>query len=211
MYPKKNTLLALLMTSLIGSTFAVQQAAGEEIFSHTFDEESAKKRTADGFSIFGAELAGSAVTKREFVSRPNSACITVDMAQDTWGDILLKDEDMRGNTLDLRDATLSVKIKSSSSFAGSELGVVGFKLIDADGTENRTDEFDLFKPTSTFAEFKQHVSDLYFIETPGSDPALDLKHIARYAIVIYDKNDKNKKVTFYLDDFKAAREGIPGL
>jgi hypothetical protein len=111
---------------------------------------------------------------------------------------------------DLRNTELSVMIHASD-FEG-KMGVVGFKLIDADGSDHRTADADLFVPSDNWTEFRQPVKSVSAVEAIGEKPGLDLEHIVHYGVIFYDRGDCENAVTFFVDDLQARKtsEGVSG-
>ena len=142
-------------------------------------------------------LPGHGLTTTEDASGKQAACVAVDFGKEKWGFVMLHDK----GKFDLRKSELSVMIHASD-FSG-KLGVVGFKLIDADGSDYRTPDADLFVPSDNWTEFRERVETVSAVEAIGDQPGLDLEHIVHYGIICYDRGDCENVVTFLIDDLQA--------
>jgi hypothetical protein len=166
------------------------------VIKHDFDDDTPSSGNPIGFNTYGHELADRGITAKTSASGKNSAFIVADFTQNKWGVIFISnmgDWDMTGNTL-------SANVRASTSFTGQK-GVAGFKLVDQDGTGYRTAPEHLFCPSVSWENFSQNVAQLIPDEERGEIPGLDLSHIKQYGIVFYDRDDKEKIVNFYIDDF----------
>ena len=170
-------------------------------FNNTFDEEAPDAGAPDGFGVYGDETSDRGVTENVSTSGKQAASITADFGMDKWGVILLHE---KGNW-DLANKTLSAQISSTVDFTGKK-GVAAFKLIDADGSEYRTRDGDLFTPSGDWKEFRQSVSSVSQVEEPGKKPGLDLGHIVQYGIIFFDHGEYDQVVTFFVDDFQTISQ-----
>ena len=189
--------LAGVATALIATPVSSE---AETLFEHPFSKERADAGSPDSFSVYGTQLQQCGVTRRAKNDTPQSTFIAMDMEQDSWGVILLHDP----GQWDLSEATLSISCKASDNFAKKK-GFVGFKVIDSDGSEYRTHDADLFRPTKKFQTFSQPISELQFVDQFGDIKGLDVENIVQYGIVMFDQADLDRSTTIYLDDFIAAR------
>jgi hypothetical protein len=51
--------------------------------------------------------------------------------------------------------------------------------------------------------FSQPVSALVQDEEAGEVPGIDLSRIVQYGVILFDRQDNNKVIKFYIDDLKA--------
>jgi hypothetical protein len=191
----RETARLLLLAAMVLAT-----PAGAELFDDDFDEEPADGGSPNSYSVYGHEVMDRGVTTQTSKSGNQSAYVIANFSMDKWGVILLHDF----GDWDLRNGTLHVSVRASTSFSSKE-GVVGFKLVDADGTGYRTSQGALFKPTMSWKTFSQPVSELVKDDETGEDPELDLEHIAQYGVVFYDRGDVEKMVNFFIDDIKVTK------
>ena len=173
-------------------------AASGANFKNTFDDEAPDAGAPDGFGVYGDETADRGVTENVSTSGKQSASVTADFGMDKWGVILLHE---KGNW-NLVNKDLSAQISSTVDFSGKK-GVAAFKLVDADGSEYRTRDGDLFAPSGDWKEFRQSASSISQVEEPGKKTGLDLEHIVQYGIIFFDHGEYDQVVTFFVDDFLA--------
>jgi hypothetical protein len=185
-------MIGLALASLL--TVSLQAA----VFDHGFEQEEPHAGPPRGFSTYGRSLADRAVTDKVSASGENSACIVADFGTENWGVIMLKDF----GEWDLTGSTLSVKVRASTSFAGKQ-PIIAFKLIDEDGTGYRTAPKDLGAVDTSWVTFSQPVSALVQDEEAGEVPGIDLSRIVQYGVILFDRQDNNKVIKFYIDDLKA--------
>ena len=173
-------------------------------FKDTFDDEKPDAGAPEGYGVYGVETADRGVVETYSHSGKQSTCITVDFTQDKWGVVLMK-ERTKG-VWDLTGCELSAEIAAPSDVSGAQ-GIVGFKLVDADGTSCRTTEEALFVPGADWSEFRQPVEALTMAEEPGKVAGLDLANITQIGLVFYDRGDVEKVMNFFVDDVQAAPAG----
>jgi hypothetical protein len=183
--------------SLIWLSCALAASAG---FKDTFDSEPADAGSPDGYSLYGDELLDRGVSAKTCVSGKQEAFVVADFTQDKWGLILLHNP----GQWTLNNATVSAQVLSLTDFTGKK-GVVGFQLIDSDGTVYRTPDDKLLVPTQQWQLFSQPVSDISQEEEPGKNPGLNLGEIVQYGIVFYDRGDTEKAATFFVDDVQGGQ------
>ncbi|NCC50638.1 MAG: hypothetical protein EOM20_05420 [Spartobacteria bacterium] len=184
-------------TAVIVAGLAAQMSFGV-VFEYNFDDEPPAAGNPIGISTYGHELTDRGITKKTSASGKNSAFIVADFTMPKWGAIMITDP----NVWDLFGATLSVKVHASHSFEGKQ-GVVGFKVVDGDGTGYRTAPEDLMVPTATWQTFSQNINQLVPDEEAGEVSGLDLSSIAQVGVIFYDRGDVEKIINFYVDDLKA--------
>ena len=204
----------------------------------TFDREAADAGAPNKFKIYGEEVCDTRVTRTlavpggrraacirpgrlemlrtqppgrgqatiESASGKQAVCVAADFSKEKWGFVMLHDK----GKWDLRNSEMSVMIHASD-FSG-RLGVVGFKLIDADGSDYRTADADLFVPSDNWTEFRQPAASISAVEAIGDQPGLDLEHIVHYGVICYDRGDCDNVVTFFVDDLqtRTTSEGVSG-
>lgn len=197
----KYTVWMMGLVMGVCATSALGAGAG---FKDTFDEEKPDAGAPEGYGVYGVETADRGVVETFSFSGKQAACITVDFTQDKWGVILVK-ERTKGSW-DLTGCELSAQLAAPADLTGVQ-GMIGFKLVDADGTSVRTTESDLFVPGVDWAEFRQPVSALTMAEEPGKVAGLDLANITQVALVFYDRGDVEKVVNLFVDDVQAAPAG----
>jgi len=171
-----------------------------QIFNHSFDDSVWDTGDPKHFAFYGTEHVGNKIANLAGTFQTRSLSITVDFSQTSWGAIAL----YKGGPWDMTDATISANIRASTNLTHRN-GRVGFKVIDADGTECRTPEEGLFRPSDEFQTFLQQVSALTFVDQNGKQPGLDPRNITHYGILFYDHDDHNESTTFFVDDFMAIR------
>ncbi|MBN1269042.1 MAG: hypothetical protein JXB04_05600 [Kiritimatiellae bacterium] len=190
------------------AAFAAAATASDLLVDDNFDGEPADTGSPLSYSVYGYPVVDRGVTAKTAVSGRNSAYIVADFRMDTWGVILLHDALME--PIDLSAATLSAQVRASSGFRDKG-GVVGFKLIDADGTGYRTADAELLVPTRDWQKLSQRAVELTQRDEDGEDAELDLKHIVQYGILFLDQGDVSKRVTFYVDDLQALKDDSSAL
>ena len=175
---------------------------GDDVFSFTFDEEIKGARCPSEFSFYGEILMDFGITALNHVSKPHAVFLEADFSQEGWGVIMLSNP----GQWDLSDASLSVSIRTPDSFH-AEQGIIGFKLIDADGREVRTSDADLHLPGRTWDVFSQKTSDIALREAAGMDGDVDLAHIVQIGVVIFDPPASASRAltSFYIDDLRASK------
>ncbi len=186
------------MAGMIWVGCALAASAGG--FKDSFDSEAADGGSPDGYSVYGDETLDRGVTKKTAASGEQSAFIVADFAQDKWGVILLHNP----GQWSLNNAAMSAQVESTVDFTGKK-GVIGFQLIDSDGTVCRTPDDKLFVPTQQWQTFRQRVDELTQTEESGKNPGLNLGEIVQYGVVLYDRGDQNGPVTFFVDDVQGGQ------
>jgi hypothetical protein len=182
---------------------ALALGAAAQGFKDSFDAEPADGGSPQGFSVYGEETSDRGVTKTTCQSGEQSAFVVADFSKELWGVIMVKDAG--GGPWDLSGGTISAQVCAPEDLR-SKQGVVGFKLVDADGSGYRTPDSLLFTPASGWQKFGQDARLLTQMDEPGSTPGLDLGNIIQYGIVFFDRGDHNKVITFFVDDL----EGVAG-
>lgn len=195
---------ARIMLAAVVCGWAMSAAAGDAGFKDTFDDEDPDAGPPQGYGVYGVETSDRGVVETFSFSGKQAACITVDFMQDKWGVILVKER--KAGSWDLTGCELSAQIAAPADLSGAQ-GMIGFKIVDADGTSYRTTEQDLFVPGTDWAEFRQPVSALTMAEEAGKVAGLDLANITQVGIVFYDRGDVEKVVNFFVDDVQAAPAG----
>jgi len=170
------------------------------VFNDTFEDDPLHVGVPRRYKVFGDEMRGGSITIDELGDGNHCAYVEIDFEKDTWGGLVL----CNAGDLKLRGTEISVRVRAAVDMQAMD-GVVGFKLIDADGTEFRTAEKDLFSPGTTWQTFSQKARKLVPCDIKGENPKLDLGHITHYGIAFYDRGDYNEQVTIFFDDFKAQK------
>ena len=161
-----------------------------------FDSEIRHDGLPDGFKSFGIVEAKGVTTNRSF-SSPNSAYVMINFSETGWGAGLAHNP--VSEPLDIRGARLSLDIMATEDLSAN-LGHIAFRLVDADGTIIRSSDVDMFSPNESFSTFTQPAYELDYADEPGSIPGLDFENIVSYGVLIMNKRDFKKVVTYYLDN-----------
>jgi len=185
------------MITILALTFA-HMAAGQ-IFEENFDDQQKSSGDPERFSVYGRELTDRGITREKSKSGKKSAYISADFSKSEWGVIMIRDF----GEWDLVGARLSVAVCASENLSRNR-AVVGFKIVDADGTGYRTAPQDLGHVKDKWTVFSQETSALVPDDDLGDIQGLDLMHIAQYAVIFYDRQDYDKEITFFIDDFNAV-------
>jgi hypothetical protein len=191
---KKTLSMAIAVWAVASLSF------GANVIHATFEGEPTDPGPPSGFNIYGHELMDRGVTDQQSYEGEQCGYIVADFGMDTWGVIMLSDF----GEWDLRGATLSVALQANQSFTDKQ-PIIGFKLVDADGTGYRTDLAELGAADKSWVTFAQSVNDLVPDEDKGDEPGLDLANIVQYGVILFDRQDMDKMVTFYIDDIKATK------
>lgn len=174
----------------------------------TFDSEAADSGAPDNYGVFGGGTLDSGVTATLSVSAPQSAFVVVNLdgLAFNFTSILVHDP---GVAMDLTGGTLSADVLANIDLS-STAGNVAFHLYDADGSEWRTGNADLFAPTTTFGNFSQNVSALSEQVVVGTTPGLDTGNIVRYGLDFYDQPGAgNQDTTFNVDNLQGSVAAVP--
>ena len=186
-----------ILSGMVFCWLGLALAASGANFNNTFDDEAPDAGAPDDFGVYGDETSDSGVTENVSTSGKQSASVTADFGMDKWGVVLLHEK----GSWNLVNKDVSAQISAAVDFTGKK-GVAAFKLIDADGSEYRTRDGDLFVLSGDWKEFRQSVSSISQVEEPGKKTVLDLNHIVQYGIIFFDHGDYDEAVTFFVDDFK---------
>lgn len=125
-------------------------------FIHDFDSDAVAANPPVGFGVFGGSVLAKGVTDTAFTSPSNSVFMLINFSINTFfAGVLLHDP---LPSFDMLGGELSAQIQAASDFSGFD-GVVGFQLEDSDGTVQRTQDEDLFVPTTNFQLFLQNVAE----------------------------------------------------
>lgn len=170
-------------------------------WADAFDEEPTDSGPPDNYEFFGALARDSGVTGTLSQSSPNSAFVAVELGNlaFNFAAVLLRDE--LTAPISLPPATrLSADIRSDVDLSGSA-GHVAFHLYDADGSQWRTGNADLYAPGLSFATFAHRVSALTVQVAVGTEPGLDTENIVQYGIDFYEQSGGvTGTTTFYVDN-----------
>ncbi len=178
-----------------------ERSDASSIFSFTFDGETENASGPSQFSFYGEMLRDFGITRMNRLSKPHAAFVVADFSEDSWGVIMLS----HPGHWDLSEAHISVAIRTPDSFHGVQ-GIVGFKLIDANGKEVRTRDADLHMPGRYWNIFSQRTSDITLSDSGGADADVDLKNIVQVGVIIFDPppTDSQAISKFFIDDLRAA-------
>ncbi len=153
----------------------------------------------DGYTFFGLQRLSSGVQAGSGVGGSHAAFAVADFGatvQGFPGVGMIHDS----VSLELRtDTALSLNVRSTVDFS-SALGVIGFQIVDADGTAVRTQDSDLFRPTGAPTVFSQNILELNTLDAPGQDSVLDLANVVQYGILMFDRNDVDAVAEFTIDN-----------
>jgi len=179
--------------------FNVFHAIGSEstiIALSNFDSEIQHDGLPDGFTAFGLVDAKGVTTNRSF-SSPNSAYVMINFSATGFGAGLVRKP--LSEPLDIRGATLSIDVMTTEDLSAN-LGHIAFRLVDADGTIMRSSNVDMYAPNESFTTFTQPAYELDYADERGSIPGLDFEKIVSYGVLIMNRRDLKKVVTYYLDN-----------
>lgn len=186
--------------AIIGIACLAQPALAGKLFELDWDRGARRHDGLGGCDVFGHEVLDKGISENHYVSRRYSAFVVVDLDQSMWGGILTCSAD---GPLDMTEAHLSVQVRASKDLT-EHLGIVGFQLVDSDGTAARTEPDQLFRATTEFKPFLQTAVDITLVTERGDDGVLNLKEITKYGILFVDRDDTKEIITFNLDDFTAT-------
>ena len=189
---------SLLTAALALCTFAASITFAS--IRDEFDDEKVCNGNPERYVAYGGSILDRGITRITSKSSPQAAFIVVDFKNANEGTNMMHKEGL----WDLTGCTISVDVKANVNFRNKQ-GVVGFKLIDADGSVYRTADDDLFKPRQPWKRFSQHIADLVPTNQQGERSQLDERRIVQYGVIFADRDDHEKETTFYIDNFSAKR------
>ena len=192
-----------LFALTVGCTLAAAVAHADWL--DTFEADAVDAGAPDNYSIFGGSVADSGVTDGTSVSSPNSAFIVANLDNSAFGfaAILIHDTVAPMDFTTGINPFVSAQMSSTVDLPGSH---IGFKLWDADGSEFRTADADLFPVGTSFSGIAQPLSAISQNDNAlAGTGGLDLANIVQYGIVVFENTGSpNGLATLNTDNFQGV-------
>lgn len=172
-------------------------SVGDIVFYDDFENEPVVgSGNPDGWSIFGAPLLDrGTMHNSEFHSPTASVWVAVDWTGWGWGALTVSNEATRYNIVD-DQAVVSSWFRATNEFGAAS---IAFSLTDADGTQWRTADADLFQPTTTWSQHTNVVGDMV-VEAAGNTAGLDYENIVSVGYLAYTAGQTDGNMLQF-DDF----------
>lgn len=187
-----KTILCGILASIVSLSISASTYASI-IYLDDFEGESlVESGNPPGWAVFGNPIddKGTYTT----TAHSPSASVWVAFTWTGWG---------WGTTTDAGDydvgdasSSMSVWLQADSSFAAQS---VALTIYDADGTQWRTADANLFQPNTSWGFYQTTLSDMV-VEAAGTTPGLDFQHISQFGLLAYTAEQSGSN-QMQFDDF----------
>lgn len=168
------------------------------VFSDDFEGKPyAETGNPEGWTIFGAPLDDRGTLHNGENHSPTAAVwVAFTWTSWGWGATTVSNEAVRYDVLN-DFAEMSVWMRGTNAFAAPS---VALTIYDADGTQWRTADADLFQLTANWAAYTTRLADMV-VEVNGNTPGLDYANITHVGFLAFTAGQSGQNVLQY-DDFR---------
>jgi len=199
---KGIVVLVVLAGLMIG-----QVARGDVVFSDDFENDPfVASGNPQDWSIFGTPIADKGtLNNSDYHSATAAVWVAVSWTGWGWGTTTISNEATRYNVVS-DAAELSGWFNATNDFGAASIAMT---IYDADGTQWRTADADLYQPGTSWEKFSSPLSNMV-VETAGSQAGLDYTNITHFGFLAFTAGQTGQNQLHY-DDFSVTAIPEPQL